>query len=204
MSDWITNIMESMGYFGVALLMFAENIFPPIPSEVVMPAAGYAARQGEMSFPLVVLSGSIGSLLGVAPWYALGRWFGRERLRGWADRHGQWAAVDPGDIDKADRWFDRWGGAAVLFCRLVPGLRTLISVPAGLAEMSLGRFLLYSAIGTFAWTLLLAALGWWLQQQRQSVDRYAGYVGMAVIGAIVIWYVYRLARRRGWIGASAP
>jgi membrane protein DedA with SNARE-associated domain len=191
--------MDNLGYLGVAVLMFAENIFPPIPSEVVMPAAGFAAQRGERSFWAVVAAGSVGSLAGALPWYFIARQVGSERLRGWVAKYGAWLAVRPEEIDRVDQWFDRWGGWAVLIGRLVPGVRTLISVPAGFAEMPFTTFLTYSAIGTAAWTLLLGGLGWWLEDQRELVDTYVGYVALGVFLAIGGWYLYRLARFHGWL-----
>lgn len=199
MREWITGVIESAGAAGVAFLMFAENIFPPIPSEVVMPAAGYAARDSEHSFVLLLTAGAIGSLLGVLPWYFAARYIGNDRFRRWVQKYGKWLALHPDEVDRATRWFDRWGGVAVLAGRLVPGVRTLISVPAGFAEMRFGKFLIYSAIGTFLWSLLLAALGWWLQGQNEVVDRFVGWLGVAVIVGCVVTYLYRVAKYNGWL-----
>jgi membrane protein YqaA with SNARE-associated domain len=131
MFDWITGLVERTGYVGIALLMLAENVFPPIPSELIMPLAGFAAAQGELGMAGVVAAGTAGALAGALLWYGLGRWVGLERLKRWAAEHGRWLTVSPDDLDRAAAWFGRHGGAAVLVGRLVPAVRTLISVPAG-------------------------------------------------------------------------
>jgi len=143
MAEWITNTMTSLGYWGIGLLMFLENLFPPIPSELIMPLAGFTVAQGQMNFFLAVLAGTIGTVLGALPWYYIGHVFGRQRLTAWADRYGRWLTVTGKDIDRADRWFDRHGVKAVLLGRLIPGVRTLISLPAGISGMSLPLFLLF-------------------------------------------------------------
>lgn len=156
MLGWITGLMNSMGYAGVVLLMFLENVFPPIPSELIMPLAGFTARQGKLAFVGVVLAGMVGSVLGALPLYYAGRLLGKERIKAWADRNGKWLALSGDDIEKADAWFDRHGDKGVFLGRLVPGVRSLLSIPAGLSGMALPKFLLYSALGTGLWAALLA------------------------------------------------
>src|SRR5690606_14672747 len=148
MFDWITGFLEESGYFGIFLLMALENIFPPIPSELIMPLAGYNAARGEINPIGAVAAGTIGSIVGALPWYILGRVFGYRRLRQLAGKHGRWVTVSPDDLDKARKWFERHCGKMVLLGRLVPTFRTLISIPAGVAEMNFGRFILLTAIGT--------------------------------------------------------
>lgn len=140
MLEWVQNTMSSLGYPGIALLMFIENIFPPIPSELIMPLAGFTAVRGDLSFVGVVLAGALGSLLGQLPLYYLGRWVGEDKLVAWADRYGKWLTVSGKDIRRADDWFDKHGHKTVFFARLVPGVRSLISIPAGLSEMHLPTF----------------------------------------------------------------
>lgn len=193
MFSWITDFLESSGYAGVAFLMLLENVFPPIPSELVMPFAGYAAQQGDMDIVLVIVSGSIGSLLGALFWFYVGRWLGLERLRRFSARHGRWLTLSPQDVDKADAWFDRHGQWAVLFGRLVPAVRTLISVPAGVSGMSHRRFLIASTIGTVAWTAFLALAGYVLAGRYEAVQTWLNPVSNLVIGAILVWYLYRVA-----------
>jgi membrane protein DedA with SNARE-associated domain len=193
MFDWITGVVERTGYIGIALLMLAENVFPPIPSEVIMPLAGFTAAQGQLNIFLVVLSGSIGSLAGAAGWYYVGRSLGGDRVKHWAARHGRWMTIHPRDVDRANDWFRRHGGAAVFFCRLIPAIRTLISIPAGVTRMPLLPFLLYSALGTVLWTALLAGAGYLLQSQYKAVSNWLNPVTSIVLGVILLIYIYRVA-----------
>ena len=195
-ASWVEGIVQSTGVFGIAFLMFLENVFPPIPSELIMPLAGYTASQGEANIVLVIIAGSIGSLAGAFLWYLVGLWIGEERLKNLADRYGRWMTVSRDDIDKADNWFDRHGHKAVLIGRLVPTVRTLISVPAGLSEMRWPTFLLYSAIGTAAWTALLALLGFWLGSQYDQVSTWLDPVSLGVVALIAAYYVYRVVTFR--------
>jgi membrane protein DedA with SNARE-associated domain len=192
-ASWIEGMVESTGVFGIALLMFLENIFPPIPSELIMPLAGYTAAEGNANIVLVVLAGSLGSLAGAYVWYALGYWIGEEGIKRLADRYGRWLTVDRKDIDKADDWFDAYGHWAVLFGRLVPTVRTLISIPAGLSEMTWQRFLAYSAVGTVGWTTLLAILGYTLGSRYEDVSHWIDPVSIGVMVLIVAIYLWRVA-----------
>lgn len=199
MFAWIAGVVEQTGYLGVALLMLAENIFPPIPSEMIMPLAGFTAARGDLNIFLMVIAGSIGSLLGALAWYYVGRWMGSDRLKRWAGRHGRWMTLHPDDVDKAIDWFQRHGGGTVLVGRLIPTVRTLISVPAGIARMPLLPFLVYSALGTVLWTTFLAGAGYLLQSQYQSIANWVNPVTNAVFGLIVMAYLYRVVTfgRRG-------
>jgi membrane protein DedA with SNARE-associated domain len=198
MFDWITGLMNGLGYAGIALLMFLENIFPPIPSEVVMPLAGFTATQGGMSLVGVIAAGSLGSLAGALPWYYAGRVYGHKRMRDLADRYGRWITVSPEDIDHATDWFNRHGRSAVLIGRLVPGVRTLISVPAGISGMGLFQFLLYSTIGTVAWTSLLAICGYILRDRWSAVESYISPISTVLIVVLVLWFASRYVRQ--WRG----
>jgi membrane protein DedA with SNARE-associated domain len=147
---------------------------------------------------LVVLAGSAGSLLGAWFWYEVGRRVGAERLKGWAARHGRWLTLRPEEVDRAREWFGRHGGKAVLLGRMVPAVRTLISVPAGIAGMPLGPFLAYSAIGTLVWTGLLAGAGNLLEDQYGRVSGWVNPVSNLALAGMVLWYLYRVATfRRG-------
>jgi membrane protein DedA with SNARE-associated domain len=194
MIEWIAGLVEETGYLGILLLMFAENVFPPIPSELVMPLAGFAAAQGTLSLAGVILAGSAGALLGALFWYGIGRWVGCERLRRFAGRHGAWLTIAPGDVDRAQSWFRRHGWAAVFVGRIIPGIRTLISVPAGIAEMPLGIFLAFSALGTAAWTTLLAVAGYLLEERYEAVAHWLNPAANVVIGGLVLAYLLRLLR----------
>jgi membrane protein DedA with SNARE-associated domain len=195
MVEWITSTMTSMGYVGIALLMFAENLFPPIPSELIMPLAGFTVAQGQMNFVLAVVAGVVGTMLGALPWYYAGKLLGEERLKSLADKYGKWITVSSRDIDKADNWFDRHGSKAVFFCRLVPGVRTLISLPAGLSEMHLVPFLIYSTIGSALWIVALTYAGYLLGDNYDRVDEYLGPVSKIVLVTLIIGFALWVGRR---------
>jgi membrane protein DedA with SNARE-associated domain/uncharacterized membrane protein YkvA (DUF1232 family) len=186
-------------------MMLAENVFPPIPSELIMPLAGFVAAQGQLNPVLVVVAGTLGSVLGALPWYYAGRWLGKERVCAFAARHGRWLTLSEKEIGQAMRWFERHGRIAVLVGRLVPTVRTLISLPAGMARMPLLPFLLYSSIGTLAWTAALTASGYLLEAQYTLVSDYVDRGSKIIIGLIVLLYLWRVlaggslgARVRGW------
>lgn len=202
MFDWITGFLDQTGYLGVALLMLIENVFPPIPSELIMPLAGFTAARGGLSLVGVVLAGTLGSLAGASLWYLVGRWLGCERLKRWAARHGRWLTVAPQEIDEAATWFRRHCGAAVLLGRLIPTVRTLISVPAGIAGMALPRFLAFTAIGTALWTGLLAAAGYLLEDQYGRVQAWLNPASNAILLVLVLGYLYRVATFRPVGGRS--
>lgn len=194
MQDWVVETVRQMGVLGVGLLMLLENVFPPLPSEIIMPLAGYLSTRGQMGFWAAVAVGSAGSLLGATLWYWVGRRVTEERLRGWVEEHGTWLAMTPGDVERAREFFERHGGVSVLLGRLLPVVRTLISVPAGFSRMPLLPFLLYSAVGTALWTGLLAWLGRLLGTYFPRVESYVGMATWVIVGAGLAWYVYRVVR----------
>ncbi|KEF33651.1 alkaline phosphatase [Deinococcus sp. RL] len=197
MADWVQGLMDSMGYLGILLLMILENLFPPIPSELIMPSAGFAAARGDLSLPLVILMGVLGSVIGTLPLYYIGRAFGEERLVAWADKHGKWLTLSGQDIRRADDWFDRHGAKAVLFGRLVPGIRSLLSLPAGMSEMPMPKFLIYSAIGSGLWSTALAYAGYVLGENYDRVEQYISPVSKIVlVGLAVAALAWFLKRRR--------
>ena len=196
MLEWVKNIMNSLGYPGVVLLMFVENIFPPIPSELVMPLASFTAAQGELSLVGVVIAGTLGSVIGALPLYYLGRSVGEQRLASWADKYGKWVAFSAGDIRMAKDWFDRHGSKTVFFGRLVPGVRSLISIPAGLARMHILQFLLYSALGAGIWTGMLAYIGYLLGENYQQVNKYLGPATFIVLGLLLVRFSVWVWRRK--------
>ena len=192
MFDWVLSVIEGWGYPGIFALMLAENVFPPIPSEVIMPLAGYLAATGQLAFLPTVLIGMLGSVIGTSLWYVLGAWIGAPRLKRWAARHGRWLTLAPSDIDHAQQWFDRHGGMAVLIGRMVPVVRTLISVPAGVARMPWHRFLGYTAAGSLIWTLLLTGAGLLLEANYHRVSDVIDPLSTLVVAAVVLVYLYRV------------
>ncbi|PYE48698.1 DedA family protein [Deinococcus yavapaiensis] len=203
MVEWIQHLMSSLGYAGIVVLMFLENVFPPLPSELIMPLAGFTAADGDLSIVGVIVAGTLGSVLGSLPLYLLGHAVGEERLASWADKYGKWLTVSGKEIRGADEWFDRHGHRAVLFGRLVPGLRSLLSIPAGISGMPLGKFLIYTSLGTATWSTLLATAGFLLGDNYEQVERWVGPVGTIVLGAVAIWFVVWIVRRKRAKGKSA-
>ncbi|PRY95760.1 membrane protein DedA with SNARE-associated domain [Hasllibacter halocynthiae] len=192
MFDWIVSIMGTAGPAGVAFLMLLENVFPPIPSELVMPLAGFSAARGDMTLWAAILAGTGGSVGGAWLWYWAGARLGEDRLKRLAERHGRWLTLTPDEIDRADEWFRRHGRIAVLVGRLVPGVRTLISVPAGLSKMPLGAFLLYSSIGSLIWTGILAGAGYLLEGEYERVSHWLNPVSNVAVVVLVLIYLWRV------------
>lgn len=195
MLEWITNTMSSLGYLGIGMLMFLENLFPPIPSELIMPLAGFTVAQGRMQLIPAIAAGVIGTVIGALPWYYAGKILGTERLQQLADKYGKWISVSSKDIVKADRWFDRHGSKAVFFCRLVPGVRTLISLPAGISGMHIVPFLIYSTFGTLLWVGLLTYAGYALGDNYELVDQYLAPVSKIVVITLVIGFILWVVRK---------
>ncbi|MDP9840062.1 membrane protein DedA with SNARE-associated domain [Neorhizobium huautlense] len=192
MENLVHTLMEKLGAFGIGLSMFLENIFPPIPSELIMPLAGYLATRGDMNIFVVIAAGSIGSMLGILPWYYLGRRLGHDGVRRFASRHGRWLTMTASDVDAAAERFKRRGAVSVLVGRLIPTVRTLISVPAGVANMPIGKFLALSFVGTLIWTSALAVAGYLLGQAYSVVADYVDPVSTGVLILLVLIYVYRV------------
>ncbi len=192
MFDWIVGWVENGGYLAIALLMLLENVFPPIPSELIMPLAGFAAAKGTLNIAGVVAAGTAGSLAGALFWFWVGYTIGPDRLKRFAQRHGRWLTVDASDIDRARAFFNRHKGSALFFGRLVPTVRTFISVPAGIDRLPLVTFLAWSVLGTALWTTLLAGAGYLLQGQYERVSDWLNPVSNVVFGALAVWYLYRV------------
>ena len=193
MFDFITEFMQSGGYLAVFALMALENIFPPIPSELIMPFAGFVAARGDLHVVGVLIAGTAGSVAGALPWYYAGKVYGKERLEKFADKHARWMTVTHGDIEHAMDSFEKHGRKVVLFGRLIPAIRTLISVPAGLAGMPMGQFLLYSTVGSLVWTGILTGAGYMLESQYERVAQYVDPVSKAILIGLLGWYLYRVA-----------
>ncbi|MCA0939322.1 DedA family protein [Salipiger pacificus] len=203
MFDWISGFVDAVGAIGIAVLMFLENVFPPIPSELIMPLGGFNAAAGREHLLAVIVAGSLGSLAGALFWYWIGRRLGTQRLKRLAARHGRWLTILPEDLDRSNDWFTRHGGSAVLIGRLIPTVRTFISVPAGVARMPMASFLAFTTVGTVSWTTVLATAGYLLQAQYGLVAGWLDPVSTAVVVGIVGVYVWRVAtygrrkRRKG-------
>ena len=180
--------MNSLGYLGIGLLMFLENLFPPIPSELIMPLAGYTATFPNTQIQVIpaIAAGVIGTILGAIPWYYAGLLLGQQRLQSLSDRYGKWIGISGKDIDKSVNWFEKYGYTAVLLGRMVPGIRTLISIPAGITKMPLIPFFIYSTIGTIGWVTLLTYAGYFLGANWKSVEEYIDVITKVVVFGVLI------------------
>lgn len=193
LTSWVTDVVESFGYVGVAFMIALENLIPPIPSEIVLPLAGFLVGQGRFSFLPVVLAATIGSVVGALILYAVGAWLGEERLRLLFRKFGRFVLMDESDLDKSREWFEHHGTKAVLFGRLVPGIRSLISIPAGLVGMSIWQFVLYTSIGSTVWNATLISFGWALGNQWDKVEDYTSilqYIVIAIVVVVGTWFVW--------------
>lgn len=172
MVEWIMRVMDSIGYAGVALLIALENVFPPIPSEVILAFGGFMTTYTGLQPVFVILCATAGSLLGALVLYFLGRLLGLKRIEKLADKYGKFIRLKAKDIEKANAWYQKHENKAVFFCRMVPVLRSLISVPAGIAKMNLISFLLLTAFGSLIWNTALVFAGVLLGDNWGTVLKY--------------------------------
>ncbi|MEK4476071.1 DedA family protein [Paenibacillus sp. FSL R7-0048] len=190
MQAWITDFMEQFGYFGIFLMLAFENIFPPIPSEVILPFGGFMTTTTSLTIPGVIIAATAGSLLGAVILYYIGRLLDVSRLEKLVERWGSLIRVSKKDIHKADAWFDKYGYWTVLFCRMVPLVRSLISIPAGMSGMKFGVFMIFTTIGTLGWNLLLVLIGAVLGESWEDIavymDVYSNVVYVLIAGGLVI------------------
>ncbi len=193
LADWTKDAIEVAGYAGVGVLVALANIIPPIPVELILPLAGFLAGEGKLSYPLVVLSATAGSVVGALALYGLGYWLGEERLRRFIKRFGRFLLLKESDLDRAQRWFDTHGGKAVVVGRVIPGARKLVPIPAGVACMPVLRFVAYVALADGLGNSLLVGLGWLLGDQWGAIRGYAHlleYGALAAVAAAVVWFVW--------------
>lgn len=187
MSDWL-----EWGYWAVFLLMMLENVIPPVPSEAIMSVGGIAVAKGEMDFTLLVLVGTAGTVVGNLFWWEIGRRLGYERLKPAVDRWGRWLTIEWEDLEKLERYFDRWGGPTVFIFRFMPLGRTVISIPAGLMRMKFWPFVLYTAAGSTVWNIFLVGIGYGLGKTIDEIDQWVAPVVIAICVLAVTGYVWRL------------
>ncbi|MGL5076972.1 MAG: DedA family protein [Waterburya sp.] len=196
MIETIVNTVNSLGYLGIALLMALENIIPPIPSELIMPLAGFTVDQGKLNFALVVIAGTVGSVLGSTPWYFLGKYWGLKRTKQIADNYGKWLGLSGEDVDKAEIWFDRRGYIATAIGRVIPGIRTYISLPAGISKMPLLPYLIYSTLGSVVWISLLTTAGYIFGANYEKVGTYLKPISIIVLISILAITIYVIIKKR--------
>ncbi|KQW97991.1 alkaline phosphatase [Acinetobacter sp. Root1280] len=191
--------MEQLGYFGIALLMFLDNVFPPIPSEVIIPSAGFAASKGQLLLSGVIIAGSFGSLLAAALLYWVGRKIPNQSIFNWVDRYGKYLFIKSEDVKKALDWFEKYGHRVVFFGRMVPAVRSLISIPAGMSHMPFWKFMLYSSVGTIIWTTFLACVGYYFGNNielMQQIFSRVGYVIIVIVLILVAYFFYKKSKAR--------
>lgn len=196
MNDWVVRLIEQSGYLGVGFLMFLETVFPPIPSEVIMTVAGVTAAKGELELSLVIVSGTAGAMLGNIFWYLAARAIGIERLKPVIQKHGRWLTVNWREVQRAQQWMEKHGIAFVLVGRVIPTMRSLVSVPAGLLKMRFRSFVIASTLGTFVWTALLAGAGFRLRSDFEQVDQFVAPVANAILALMVLAYLWRLVTHK--------
>ena len=194
LAEWVTDVVDAMGYAGVFLLVALENVFPPIPSEVILPFAGFVARDGEANVFGMIAAATAGSLVGALILYGLGAWIGPERVERLIARHGGWLRLTLEDLHRAERWFDRRATVAVTAGRCVPLVRSIVSIPAGYRRMALVPFVVCTAIGSVVWNAALITAGYVLRDNWEDVEPYLDvfqYVVIAAMLAAIGWYVWR-------------
>lgn len=192
-TGWLVGIMSTAGALGTGVAVFLENLFPPIPSEVILPLAGFSVAQGRMTLAEAIIGATIGSVAGALVLYGVARWIGAERLRRLFDRMPFFHADD---IDKANRWFERYGSVAVLIGRVIPIVRSLVSIPAGVARLGLIRFIVFTTLGSAVWNTILVMAGYLLGANWCTilgyVDRYQLVVGLMIVALLLCWFIARV------------
>ena len=201
MGNWITDFMERFGYFGVFLLIALENVFPPIPSEVILTFGGFMTTYTSLTPSGVIVFSTLGSVFGAVILYGIGYLVNVDRLEGWIDRYGRFLRLKKEDVRRADAWFDRYGYWTVLFCRMVPLIRSLISIPAGMSKMKFGLFLLFTTIGTLIWNVALvllgAAVGGSWAEIVAFMDVYSNIAyAMIALGVLLVGFLWLRRRRK--------
>ena len=194
MSDWIIQLIAQGGYWGIAALMFIENVFPPIPSEVIMGAGGIAVARGSMSFWPLLIAGTVGSTLGNYIWFLVGDRLGYQRLEPFVRHYGRWLTMRWRDVENATGFFQRHGQWVVFAMRFSPFLRTMISLPAGLAHMKHWKFLSFTFAGAAVWNTLLIFGGQFLARYTAALHQYVGPAIAAIIVLAVAVWLWRVSR----------
>ncbi len=200
MQNWITDFMEQFGYLGIFLLMCLENIFPPIPSELILTLGGFMTTASELNVIGVIFAATAGSVLGAVILYCLGLLLDVERLLKISDKWGKYFHIKQQDILKADEWFDKHGYWTVLFCRMIPFIRSMISIPAGMSNMKFLIFLFFTTVGTLIWNSLLVTMGVLLGESWEKVlyymEIYSNIIYVGLTFGLIIFMVYFVKRNR--------
>jgi membrane protein DedA with SNARE-associated domain len=199
LDDFAHDALTGAGYLGLIAVMIVENLFPPIPSEIVLPLAGYEVSRGELTFVGTVAAATLGSLAGALILYALGRWGGRPAVERWGRR----LRVGPHELDRAETWFARWGDWVVLGARLVPGARSVVSIPAGTMRMGVARFVALTTLGSAVWNSVLIGAGWALGDNWDTISGWVGGASKVVLIAAIVGVAGLFVARRVRRGRDA-
>ena len=195
--EYISNAVETnstIAYLTICLAMFLENIIPPIPSEIIMPLGGFFVYQQKLNFYVLVFCGLFGTIAGSMPWYYLGKLANEKRLSDFLDKRGKFIGITSNDLAKSKRWFDKYGVSLVFWGRLVPGIRTLISVPAGMELMPLRKFLIWTTLGSLIWVALLTYAGFIFGENYQIIETYIDQIKYFVKPILIFIFVYFLLK----------
>jgi len=193
LTNWLVDVMHALNYVGIFLLLVLARVIPPIPAESVIPLAGIAAAHGEYSLAGIALAGGLGSMVGQLVWFLPSRLLGRDRLEAFLKRYGHWLTIHPKKVRRSTDWFAKRGGLAVFLTQPVPGVRTLISIPAGACRMSIPLYCVYSGLGSVLWTLVLAWTGYMLSTWPFA-HRLIGYFTVGLLVVLVGLYLIRLVQ----------
>ena len=195
--EYITKAVETnstFAYFTIFLAMFLENIIPPIPSEIIMPLGGFLVYQQKLNFYLLILWGLLGTIFGSLPWYYLGKLVNEKRLSNFLDIRGKYLGITSNDLAKSKRWFNKYGVSLIFWGRLVPGIRTLISVPAGLELMPLRKFLIWTTLGSLIWVALLTYGGYLLGENYKIIETYLDQIKYIIKPILILIFIYFLIK----------
>ena len=193
--NWATGLIDTLGYVGLSFLIALETLIPPIPSELILPLAGYRSATGNFEFYLMVIAATVGSLLGSSIIYGVGRWAGDKRIEGWIDRYGKWMVITREDLEKSRVWFRRYGTQAVIIARVIPGMRSIISLPAGLTGMPYSKFAFLTVLGSACWNLALIGAGYFLGNNWSQVEVWLDPISPVIYAAIILAVVGFIAKR---------
>jgi membrane protein DedA with SNARE-associated domain len=200
MTEFILNLIAWGGYVGIFILMTLENVFPPIPSEVIMGLGGMAVARGDMDMTPLLIVATLGTTAGNMVWYGIGRWIGIARLKPFVDRYGRWLTLTWDEVEQLNRFFNRHGLWVVFFFRFLPTFRTMISLPAGMAKMGMPRFLLATFVGSAIWNAVLAYAGLLLGSRFEELQVYVGPVAIVTTAAVVVVWAYRVVTWKRRVG----
>ena len=195
--DLITKTVETnpyIAYFVIGIAMFLENLIPPIPSEIIMPLGGFFVYKGDLNFYILIIFGLIGTVIGALPWYFLGKLLNEKKLSNFIDRKGKFVGISLKDLDKSRLWFDKYGAQLVFWGRLIPGIRTLISVPAGIELMPINKFLIWTSLGSLIWVIFLTSAGYLFGENYEIIGFYIDNFKVILKPIFVILILFFLIR----------